>query len=214
MKKIPLAFIFSFIALILLSFALGQYWFYIEEKYDDKKTMLEWSFQGYHGENEEKDVYIGYDNKTFDDSKRVPVFEKTFQITIAALVFTIVLTIFLAMATPKKPIYSKLALIVGIIAIIVAFIAPLYFMQELPKAYNEEWEKEQAEKRLGDDERMMWTEEFAGTQTKTVGGDKVIFTWGGSIGWYMAIAAGTMNLLAVIILFFDMRKASKLKRTA
>ena len=206
MKKIPLAFIFSFIALILLSFSLGQNWFYIEEDYKDRKNTLEWSFQGFHFQNEEQDVYIGYDNDTFEDSKRVPVYERTFRIVITALAATILLTIFAALMRPKKPIYLRLSLLFGIAAVVIGFFAPLHFMQELPDAYMEEWEEDQAEHGWGDDEQIRYTEEFAGTQTYSDGTNTVIYTWGGGLGWYMAIGAGAMNLLAVIILVFDFRK--------
>lgn len=198
MKKNIIAIALASIALIILVAALVKPWYFFDKKVDSETRSFKYTFSGFYLEGEEFDQYKPYTDEVFEGSEWVPVYQKTYYMTMAALALTVLLMIFVLFESVSGKKTARLGAFFGLMAFIVALAAPLYFMTELPEAAFREWNVDRVQYNLRDDEAPEYTKSFFGSETDPVSGEQE--TFGAGTGWYLSFAAAALNLVAFIIL--------------
>lgn len=155
----------------------------------------------------------GYSNEEFSDNKLVPVYNRTYQIMLFAILMTIILLISTLAICTRKLKSIRPVMIIGCITLLITLSAPLYFMIAEPPAAKKQFEMESELETWMISEiyseiydikiHRKMGEEFFGSETNP-GGNEYIEerSWGGSLGWIMGILAFIFNLIALVILFF------------
>lgn len=223
MKYGIVAAVFAIIAMVLLSVAMTMPWYEIRWTAESDEPILEISkmeikFEFYLNEAEARgevgkiayEETIEYDDAEDDDNGTAPitVFRNTQNITIVAIIFSLILAVCSLVVGFKKGMLANLALVVGLMAFVATLLAPMYLMVELPNALEEDAEEEGYF--LGDEEAGA-TESFFGSETEEEEGGELKSTWGGVTGWYLAVGAMVFNFMALFFIIIA-RSAAKRKR--
>ncbi|MEF8874716.1 MAG: hypothetical protein V5A88_08640 [Candidatus Thermoplasmatota archaeon] len=90
---------------------------------------------------------------------------------------------------------KKIGAFLAIIGVIFAFVAPLYMMVDLPNAFDEE-----AGSVYGDEGPH---ESFFGSSTEEEMGTEIETSWGPSVAWYLALVAGVLNIIVLVLVFLS-----------
>jgi multisubunit Na+/H+ antiporter MnhG subunit len=144
---------------------------------------------------------IQYDNETISNLKFYQTLKTTQIMAIAGLVGCIIGMMGATLVLLKK-IGTTLGILLVLIAVILSLMAPIYIMFTLPAAYQEDLENEgvtdSSSSGIGSDffgNKEMRTENFA-----------VEMSWGGSFGWFMALAAMVLCVVALFLVIFSRTK--------
>lgn len=125
--------------------------------------------------------------------------ESGFFLLIVGAIIGVIATVFGLMARGNAR-RVRPAFILGIIAVILALIAPVLFAAALPGAISSD---------IGSTYRPTssgpWSS-FTGSTSATLGGVPYSFTWGPTTGWYLAFAAFVVLLIGVIFLFLGRKE--------
>ena len=120
-----------------------------------------------------------------------PTFTAGAAIAGIGLVFGILMILLLAMSG-AKPKLRKIGAIFGILAFILVLVAPIYVTVQLPGAVT----KDMGAGFGGTNITGFW-----GSKTASFGGSSATLTWGAGWGWYVAVVAAVIFLIAALISF-------------
>ncbi len=213
------------IAVILMGLSLFLPWYYQQFKMSGSIVSLSYTVDfyldhaqvsggivdgsGYIGPNDwnmSEELY--YDDENASEIKYIQTFQTTQILAFVGLVGCLIGLIGATLIVIKKIGYALGALLITI-AVILALIAPLYILFALTAAYKEEMDSyassDSVENKMG--------ENFFGSQEYEYGGTKVRFSWGGSLGWFMALIAMILCVAALFLIIFSRVKPSPISRT-
>ena len=213
LKKSIIALLFAAIGLMLLIFSFVLPWWGYHNVYDDGEYHSEWSggisiasgFWYYQGQGDSPTIQSGTSLYMGDYS--VPaLFGTTAILMIIAIIFTFLLIISILLFEFGK-IRKRMPMIFGVIAIIFCILAPIIFMVAFPNAVKADTEKRIEEGSLTDGvpSHDDPSNKFFGSYKE----DSFKQTWGGDIGWFLAIISFIMILIS-FILIVSIRKNKKL----
>lgn len=100
----------------------------------------------------------------------------------------------------SKPSFSRLGGILGILACVIVLVSPLYVMSALPGAVNQD---------SGAATSSTTVNGFWGSETRNFGSfAQANLTWAAGWGWYLALAAAIIFLVAAVALFSSSRRVA------
>jgi hypothetical protein len=188
MEKMKMVMILALIGGILMTVSLGLIWHTIEMESDvgGQKSTMEMEYGLFEGT-------MGNVTASYSDM-RGPVgdtYTTTSYMVILGVIFSFLTFLFLLLKNMGKigfgfPMFA----IVVLLAFLFSILAPLYLMTALPGAW-----KDSGAKGAGFDEN------FQGEKKGQYFGVEVNSTYGPSTGWYIALVAGIINLLALIFFY-------------
>jgi multisubunit Na+/H+ antiporter MnhG subunit len=151
---------------------------------------------------------IQYDNETISNLKFYQTFKTTQILAIAGLVGCIIGMMGAAMVLLKK-IGTTLGILLVLIAVILSLIAPLYIMFALPAAYQEDLENESGTDSISSG----IGKDFFGHKEMRTESIAIELSWGGSYGWFLALAAMISCVVALFLVIFSRGKPSTESRS-
>lgn len=199
-KKALVGTVFVLIALILIGLSLTMPWFSTKSEYPSS-TLSEDQSEDYYLDHIEGGtsgfkIKVEYDNDQFKDYNFVQTFQTTQIIVIVGLICGIFGLIGAAMVSVGK-LSSKMGTLLVLLTVILVIIAPIYLMFTLPGAFKEDFKdqgssppSEKIETDFFGSATVEEEELFGGTITYDV-------SWGGGLGWFLAIIAMVMCVIAL-----------------
>jgi multisubunit Na+/H+ antiporter MnhG subunit len=149
---------------------------------------------------------IRYDNETGSDLKFYQTLKTTQILAIAGLVGCIIGMMGAVLVLLQK-IGTSLGILLVVIAVILSIIAPLYIMFVLPSAYQEDLEN------VTDSSTSGIGEDFFGKKEIRTESLAMELSWGGSYGWFLALAAMILCIIALFLVIFSRGKPSTESRS-
>lgn len=164
------------------------------------------SFFGFENLNMSEELY--YDDEDTSDSKSIQTFQTTQILAILGLIGCIV-GLMGALLVLLRKIPTALGVILVLIAVILALIAPMYIMFALPAAYKEDM----GDTASSDSVSTKISENFFGSEEYEYGGTQSTLSWGGSLGWFMALIAMILCVVALFLVIFSRTKPTDFSRS-
>ncbi len=196
-KKAMIGVVMAIIAVILIGISLAMPWYGINSKTEAMGQSAEYNIDFYLDHVGAKNPMTGeYETHSYSESNATSNIKNTFQTTqildIVGLVLVLVGFIgalMLAMGKMKK----NIAIILVLLGFIFALIAPMYLMTSLPPAIKAD--SGGYAPKIGDS--------FFGSESENLGGVSATVSWGGSTGWFMALIAAILMIIALIFVFLS-----------
>ncbi len=201
-KKAMIGAVMAIIAVILIGISLIMPWYGINAKTEAMGQSAEVNMDFYLDHAGMKNPLTGeYETHSYSEgnttSNMKNVFQTTQMLDIVGLVLVLVGfigAIMLAMGKMKK----NIAVILVLLGFIFALIAPMYLMTALPPAMKDD---------MGGSTSTMFSskigDSFFGSDSHSISGASMTVSWGGSTGWFMALIAAVLMILALIFVFLS-----------
>jgi amino acid transporter len=187
-----LVIVFALLAVIMMGISMVLPWYTITTEVGGKKVMeLSSSFSGLTADDGNETESKGWGEKPIDElyDNQAGVFTIAMIMTILGLVFAILLLIGAVMA--KKGKGKKLAVIFGLLAFLFCLLAPILLMAMHPGAVAQDYK----DNYKTDPEGKGPHDSFFGSEEAF--GFKI--SWGGGVGWIMAMIGFIFALLGFIL---------------
>ena len=196
-KKAMIGAVMAIIAVILIGISLVMPWYVVSAKTEGMGQSAESNMDFYLDHAGMKNPLTGeYETHSYSEDNTTSNVKNTFQTTqmldIVGLVLVLVGFIgalMLAMGKMKK----NIAIILVLLGFIFALIAPMYLMTSLPPAIKAD--SGGYAPKMGDS--------FFGSESENLGGVSMTISWGGGMGWFMALIAAVLMILALIFVFLS-----------
>jgi hypothetical protein len=135
-----------------------------------------------------------YEDEWWEGSEVLGVFRITGILFYLSLVGVIIGLVGAALVMTQK-MNNKVGAIFVLIALILALMAPFYLMFMLPGAFENEFEE------FGSDGYLPTciTKGFFGSEEKNMEGVHSEYSWGGGMGWFFALIAFVLILIALLL---------------
>ncbi len=195
-KKAMVGAVMAIIAVILIgvTFALPWYTMTMKGNVSGMGTTTEQDYYLDHATAKVGNTTMSesYSNKSMQDSipNTVNTFKTTQILDIVSLVFVIIGFIGALLFAIGK-LGKGVAVALVVIGFILSIIAPIYLMTALPPAIKKDSKGSLPVKEMG--------ESFFGEKKISMFGATVTVTWGGGLGWWLAIIGMIFMLIALIL---------------
>lgn len=194
MNKAMIGGILAVIAVILLVTSLAMPWYTINSEYEGEESTSRDSLH----------LFSPNSDSESETSNTTTTFNITSWMATIGTIASAASLMFIGMAIPaNKNKFKKIGMVLLIIGIIFALIAPLYLMTSLPGAYKDDHYGENRE--LPDHDSP--AKSFFGSHSPE--GTENKYSWGGGIGWYMSIIGAVILIISLILVTISGRGAAR-----
>lgn len=187
------------------SYFYGNYYYYkTDSSAKFKLTSLEEEYITYQDESKYKETntskYSDEENKDVLENVR-KTFNMTFYLVLGATIFSLIFLFFIIIfGLDIYKIDKNIIKIVGFLAVIFCFIAPILLYVMLPNAMENDWGKK-IYVREGK-EKPGYTQSFWGSESENIDLNTYKTSWGAGFGWFSALIAGIFNIIGLVAVFF------------
>lgn len=191
-KKLLIGILLAVVSLVLMGISLATPWYHQSVELTLLGTTTESDTKYYlnHVECEIDGETESTDYDDLEDNKVVDTFHTTQTMAILGVVGTILALLGVALVAMKK-LGKKIAIILVLVGLILAIIAPLYLMATLPGAFKEAGE-------IAGEKGPH--KSFSGSSKE--GGEEGEYknSWGPATAWYLALVAALLLIIPLILL--------------
>ena len=201
------------VAVVVLVLAMFLSWWGYEENYTDEDNNEEIDYETHYKLNElestqrvtedgntsEESITVSYDNSSFQEEMENTA--KTFNILsyigYGAVIVGVLYIVFILLPGLNVFKFEKGTVIsVALLAAFLCFTAPIFLMIQLPKAF--EHDLTTGDESDEDSDMDSPTKSFWGSEEYSDEDEKIEFTWGADIGWYLFIVAGVVQAISMV----------------